>query len=227
MKKILITLLLLCPLLCMGQNVADSTSCKSGFERFEIIPNGMYSVRSVWAKTTNNQSREVYTSIRITYGEEKNSYLYQIDVREMKEDKLVHRVKSRFGIEYDELVKINQAIQKLRADFKTDYAARCSDAAESETRHTRARRSANVYEGSDDSDSLEYLENTYTTDGGFTIGYFILGSKYTWFYCIKQKREDRYYYYDTNSYFKDVQSIANDFQKAQFHIEALKSKNGK
>ena len=122
MKRFLLFLFLFCPMIAIGQNKTDSVSTDGGFSRFKLLANGVFSVRSIWAKTTGNTNRDVYTSVKIIFGEEKNTYQYCLDVNQTKEDKLVTLTTVKLGIEYDELVKINDAIASLRQDFNTDLA---------------------------------------------------------------------------------------------------------
>ena len=221
MKRFLLFLFLFCPMIAIGQNKTDSVSTDGGFSRFKLLANGVFSVRSIWAKTTGNTNRDVYTSVKIIFGEEKNTYQYCLDVNQTKEDKLVTLTTVKLGIEYDELVKINDAIASLRQDFNTDLADHTL--ARPTARNQRENYNVDIME-----ESTQSIENEYTSSCGFTIGYIIKSSDYTWFYHYKKQGNDRaYYYYDSNSYVKEIEPLANDFQKAQKRIEQLKIKYGK
>lgn len=226
MKKVILSLFLLWPMIAIGQNTVDSTTFKSGFSKFLIIENGMFNVRSVFfSKTTNNTSQEVFTSVKINLGEEKNDYQYCFSSSQIGEGKLLYQTSTKISLDYDELVKINGAIEKLMSEFQADLV-------ESKQMQSDGRTTARRTRPQTPADSVEntlYLENEFVSDNGFTIGYIITSSDYTWFYHTKREESNRPYHYsiDNNSYVKEIEPLADDFLKAQRRIEQLKKKYGK
>lgn len=90
-------------------------------------------------------------------------------------------------IAYSDLVEVNKAISKLRSEVEADKQA-----------------------------NPDYLENKFTTDDGFQIGYYVSGNSVTWF-CQLSK------YGDNSLFFDKPEKLFECFDSGQKKIEELKA----
>ena len=90
------------------------------------------------------------------------------------------------SIAYDDLVKATDAMKAMKADADKDAAA-----------------------------NPDYLENKFTTEDGFQVGYFVSKGKVTWFF--KPERSN-----DMMS-FKNSEALENAFNEGKAKIEQMKA----
>ena len=64
--------------------------------------------------------------------------------------------------------------------------------------------------------SADHVQNIFVTDDNFTIGYFVLDSKLTWFIALDE-------YSDELEYFDDVSVIENLLTSAEDKIKEIKT----
>lgn len=112
MKKLIISLALILPLLSYAQD--DTEKKQTKFEQF-ISKTGKI---SKFLDVNMPKLGYLETSIRIVMGEEKNAYFYRIEKPETS------TTNSRIAmIEYSDLVEINKALTKLLSEDEADCAS--------------------------------------------------------------------------------------------------------
>ena len=89
-------------------------------------------------------------------------------------------------IEYSDLVEINKAIATLVSDFDADKEA-----------------------------GHDYLENKFTTNDGFQVGYYISGQSGRWFAKLER-------YTSSTVFFSNSDDLINAFKSAQEKIKEMK-----
>lgn len=90
-------------------------------------------------------------------------------------------------IEYSDLVEINKALAKLVAEVDADCSA-----------------------------NPDYLENSFVTNDGCQIGYYVSKGKASWYMNLER-------YSNSTVFIKNAESLTTNFQAAQKKIEELKA----